>query len=290
MTLRASINASVLPPVERIHSCARLLTCLFNTIFTKSGGVMRFCRWAYVASLVVAGALSGCKGGAGDEGPAPAAILLFAGTGTSPHDVEALEAVLKAERLSYVKVDSAQMNAIREAKLRGYRLLIVPGGNFEQIGNALTPEASARIRDAVYNGMNYLGICAGAFFAGNSPYNGLNLTRGVRFPFYSAEFRGIRKAAVSVTGAGGQTLDQYWEDGPQLSGWGMPVAKYPDGTPAVVEGWYESGWVVLSGVHPEAPEDWRAGMRFITPASVDNAYAGKLANSALNRESMKGRE
>jgi glutamine amidotransferase-like uncharacterized protein len=33
----------------------------------------------------------------------------------------------------------------------------------------------------VQNGLNYLGVCAGAFFAGNSPTNGLNLTSGVKF-------------------------------------------------------------------------------------------------------------
>jgi hypothetical protein len=106
-------------------------------------------------------------------------------------------------------------------------------------GNGLAPSTTANVRNAIQNGLNYLGICAGAFFAGNSPYNGLNLTSGLRFGFYAAEARGIRKAAVAVTTATGQTLDQYWEDGPQLTGWGDVVGKYPDGTPAVVEGYSE---------------------------------------------------
>jgi glutamine amidotransferase-like uncharacterized protein len=61
------------------------------------------------------------------------------------------------------------------------------------------------------------------------------------------------------------------------------VGKYPDGTPAIVEGSSGKGWVILSGVHPEAPENWRGGMTFTTPASVDNAYAGKLIDAALHR-------
>ena len=133
------------------------------------------------------------------------------------------------------------------------------------IGNSLTSSTTANIRSAIQNGLNYLGICAGAFFAGNSPYNGLNLTSGSRFGFYAAEARGIRKAAVAITVAGGQTLDQYWEDGPQLTGWGAVVGKYPDGTPAIVEGTFGSGWVILTGVHPEAPASWRRGMDFRTP-------------------------
>ena len=132
--------------------------------------------------------------------------------------------------------------------------------------------------------MNYLGICAGAFLAGNSSYyNGLNLTSGVKFGFYSAEEKGVRKAAVPIAVPGGPTLEQYWEDGPQLSGWGAVVGKYPDGTPAIVEGTSGRGWVILSGIHPEAPAGWRRGISFSTSAELDNAYAGTLVHAALNR-------
>ena len=213
-------------------------------------------------------------------------ILLFNGTGTSPNDVAALETILSSNRLNYATVNSSQLNEMGEAQMRGYRLLIIPGGNFVDIGNGLTPGTTANLRKSVQNGLNYLGICAGAFFAGNSPYNGLNLTSGVRFGFYSAENQGIRKTAVAITGVGQPTLDQYWEDGPQLAGWGAVVGKYPDGTPAVVEGTFGSGWVILSGVHPEAPDHWRRGMTFSTPVSIDNAYAAMLIRAALNRETL----
>jgi len=219
--------------------------------------------------------------------PAPgkiAPILLFNGTGTSPGDVAALEKVLSSERLNYSTVNSPQVNGMSESQIRKYRLLIVPGGNFEHIGNGLSSSTTANIRNAIQNGLNYLGICAGAFFAGKSPYNGLNLTSGTRFGFYAAEARGIRKAAVAITAAGGQTLDQYWEDGPQLTGWGAVVGKYLDGTPAIVEGTFGNGWVILTGVHPEAPASWRCGMDFRTPVNIDNAYAAALIRAALDRE------
>jgi glutamine amidotransferase-like uncharacterized protein len=213
-------------------------------------------------------------------------ILLFNGTGTSPNDVAALETVLERQGLSYSRVNSSQLNAMGAEDLRGHRLLIVPGGNFEEMGNHLTANAAANIRNAVQGGMNYLGVCAGAFMAGNSPYNGFNLTSGVRFAFYSAESHGIRKTALPIADAGGSTLNQYWEDGPQLSGWGAVIAKYPDGTPAVVQGNVGKGWVILTGIHPEAPENWRHGMSFSTPADVDNAYAARLIQAALNRTSL----
>lgn len=218
--------------------------------------------------------------------PDIAPILLFHGTGTSPNDVAAVEAILSSNQLNYSTVNSSTLNEMGEAQMQEYRLLIVPGGNFVDMGNSLTSNTTANLRKAVQSGLNYLGICAGAFLAGNSPYNGLNLTSGVRFGFYSAENQGIHKMAVAITRVGQPTLDQYWEDGPQLAGWGAIVGKYPDGTPAVVEGTFGSGWVILSGVHPEAPERWRRGMTFSTPASEDNAYAGMLIRAALNRETL----
>ena len=139
--------------------------------------------------------------------------------------------MLNDNHFSYVGANSRQLNAMGKTQLLSYRLLLVPGGNFEEIGNGLTPSATAAIREAVQGGLNYLGVCAGAFFAGNSPYNGLNLTGGVRFNFYALEGPNTRKAAVAVAIAGSSTFDHYWEDGPQLTGWGDVVARYPDGTP-----------------------------------------------------------
>ena len=213
-------------------------------------------------------------------------ILLFNGSGASANDVKAFETILKDQHANYTKVNSSQLDEMSESQMRAYRLLIVPGGNFIDIGNGLTPVATANIRNAVQNGLNYLGVCAGAFLAGDSPTKGLNLTSGVKFGFYAAEDHGIRKAAVPIAVAGGTTLEHYWEDGPQLSGWGTVVGKYPDGTPAIVQGTCGSGWVILSGVHPEAPASWRRGMTFATPVSTDTAYAWTLIQAALNRESL----
>ena len=210
-------------------------------------------------------------------------VLVFAGRGTSANDGTALERILSESHVSYATAGSTRLEEMSESELRAYRLLLVPGGNFEEIGNGLTSTGTARLRNAIQHGLNYFGVCAGAFFAANSPYNGLNLTSGVRFSFYAAEGRGTRKAAVPIAVAGAPTLEHYWEDGPQLTGWGDVVAKYPDGTPAIVEGTFGDGWVLLSGIHPEAPESWRRGLTFSTPASVDNAYAASLIDAAVNR-------
>ena len=90
-------------------------------------------------------------------------ILLFNGTGTSPNDVKAIETILDSNHLNYSTVNSSQLNQMSESQIRGYRLLIVPGGNFIDMGHSLTSSTAANIRNAVQKGVNYLGICGGGF-------------------------------------------------------------------------------------------------------------------------------
>ena len=238
-----------------------------------------------VSLALSATALTAC-GGHAVKAVTP--ILLFTGTGTSPDDVKAIETLLISNQLDFSTATSFELNEMDEKDLRRYSLLIIPGGNFVNMGNSLASTTTANVRDAVHNGLNYLGVCAGAFLAGNfrAPYKSFDLTSGVKFGFYADEARGIRKAAVAVAVAGGPTFDQYWEDGPQLAGWGAVVGKYPDGTPAIVEGTFGDGWVILTGVHAEAPESWRHGMTFNTTATEDNSYAATLIQAALNRTSL----
>ena len=206
---------------------------------------------------LLASALIGCRKAHESAVPLSAStippILLFGGSGTSENDVAEVERILSQQHLAYSIADSAELNEMTDARIRSYRLLIIPGGHYIHMGDGLTPTTTTKIRDAVQAGTNYLGICAGGLLAGDARHNGINLT-GVRFDFYAVVNQGIHKAAVPISGNGSPTLDQYWEDGPQFTGWGEVVGKYPDGTPAVVQGNCKNGWVILSGVHPEAPE------------------------------------
>jgi glutamine amidotransferase-like uncharacterized protein len=230
-------------------------------------------------SLPVSLALAACTPPAPGNVPP---ILLFTGSGTSANDVAAVEKILNDRHLEYATANSRQLNRMTESQLMAYRLMVVPGGNFIAISESLTPSTTANIHNAVQGGLNYLGICAGAFLAAHGSYNSLNLT-GVRFGFYAAESRGIRKAPVAIAAVNTPPIEHYWEDGPEFTGWGAVVGKYPDGTPAIVEGQFGKGWVILSGVHPEAPEKWRRGMSFTTPATAANAYAGTLIEASLYR-------
>ena len=216
-------------------------------------------------------------------------VLLFVGTGTSSPDVAAVKTILGNLKLTYATATSSQLNAMNESAMKTYKLFLMPGGNAITISKYLTHTTTTNLHNAIVNdGLHYLGICAGGFFAGSSGiYSYLNLTPpGVWFNYYADEFKGIHKEAVEITGSNGTKLDQYWENGPQLSGWGQVVGKYPDGTPAITEGKSGNGWVILCGVHPEAPQSWRTGMTFTTSVAVDNAYAQTLVTAALNGTSL----
>ena len=219
--------------------------------------------------------------------PGIATVLLYNGTGTSFSDVSAVEARLNALNLTYATANTSQLDGMTETQLKAYTLLVVPGGNSITIGDNLSRDAVINIQNAVSNGLHYLGICAGSFFGGYSIHNGVDLTSGVWFNFYADEFKGIHKEPVEVSFPGGSKLDIYWQDGPQFTGWGSIVGKFPDGTPAIVESSYGKGFVILSGVHPEAPASWRIGMNFTTSLAVDLAYADTLITSALNGTSLK---
>jgi glutamine amidotransferase-like uncharacterized protein len=243
------------------------------------------CTLALACASVIGCALgvSTCTNRASVE---PPLVLLYTGTGTSANDVHALTALLLEMRVSYVALDANDLDRMTTAQMQRSRLLIVPGGDFLTIGGGLTPRTLQTTQQAVHDGLNYLGVCAGAFLAGKASYPSLNLTAGTRFDFYGAASSGVRKAAVSIASPDGSALDHYWEDGPQLTGWGAVVARYPDGTPAVVEGRSGRGWVVLTGIHPEAPDSWRRGLHFATPARVDHAYARVLIDAALHGTSL----
>ncbi len=223
--------------------------------------------------------LTGCTR---TESKTDASILLFNGTGTSPNDVAAIAEILRERGFAYATANSKQLNGMSESQLMAYRLLIVPGGNYITIGNNWTPETTRRVRNAVQRGVNYLGICAGGLLAGKAECNSLNLTSGVKFGFYAVVNQGIHKAAVPIVCVDAPVIEHYWEDGPEFTGWGLVVGKYPDGTPAIVEGTFGRGRVILCGVHPEAPESWRRGMTFSTSASAANDYTGTLVGAALH--------
>ena len=263
-------------PTRSVFRCACVGVALFTMLIIEAGcgGVSNFSKASQQPQTPQA---------VSDVVLSTRPVILFNGTGTIANDVSAVAAILSESGLAYATANSAQLNAMTQAQLNSYKLLIVPGGNSITIGKYLTKTATTNIHNAVINGgLHYLGICAGGFFGGYSIYNGLNLTSGRWFSFYEDYYHGIHKESLNISYPSGGKLDVYWQDGPQFTGWGSIVARFPDGAPAVVEGKSGAGWVILTGVHAEAPASWRYGMTFSSSVASNTAYAKTLVSAALH--------
>jgi hypothetical protein len=185
------------------------------------------------------------------------------------------------------------------ANMVAYKLLIVPGGNSITIGNNISSGTTANIKTAVRTyGLHYLGVCAGAFLAswpGSPPqYNDIYLLNSnIWFDLYRNSSCGTNQTKLdseTLRLADGSLIDVYWEDGPQLTTqggtWGTVVAKYPNGQPAIIQGFAGKGWTLLQGVHPEAPRSWGCGTGCTcdfgtTTQAQDFAYSATLISAAL---------
>ena len=61
----------------------------------------------------------------------------------------AIETILDGSHIGYSTVNSLQLNWMAESQITEYRLLIVPGGDFVQMGNSLTRGAIGGVKSSV---------------------------------------------------------------------------------------------------------------------------------------------
>ena len=93
---------------------------------------------------------------------------------------------------------------------------------------------------------------------------------------------------TNISFPGGTTREIVYWDGPELSGWGQVVGRFQNGDPAIVQDFVgrNHGFVMISGVHPEAPLDWEVPGYTSNNVSQDNSYAKNLISAALNKMSL----
>lgn len=204
------------------------------------------------------------------EEPAPARVtdvLLFNGTGVSTSDWQSTEKIVKAEGLSYQRVNSAQLNAMTLERIASFGAIVVPGGSGGTITRNLTTETRLRVRKAVReHGVGYVGFCAGAWVAVGPEAEttrvasyGLAVAGGAVLELFLPGGRQPTADMVDVQFSNGSHRQLVWWGGPATPEWsGGVVARYDDGQPAISQTWAGRGLVVISGPHPEAPQGWRA--------------------------------
>jgi glutamine amidotransferase-like uncharacterized protein len=125
------------------------------------------------------------------------------------------------------------------------------------------------LREWLHNGGRYLGICMGAYLAGEDPGWGL-------LPGDTAEYVGSRGATVrttrdTVVGVRwrGHQRHMYFQDGPYFTldrrANAQVLATYEGGQPAALVAPYGAGRVGVVGPHPEADATWYAQYRLKNP-------------------------
>ncbi|HIL98584.1 MAG TPA: hypothetical protein EYG51_22145 [Pseudomonadales bacterium] len=148
---------------------------------------------------------------------------------------------------------------------------LIFGGGYAYPGYTkhITQEGKKRLRDFVSHGGTYIGICAGAYFAGSRVvYAGIDVTETAGYdlglfsgtvsgPAYKShpDFKwkrtqisfGDDRASVRYAAA-----PRFAEPGDENKVESIQwIAQYNDGTPAIIEQGYGSGKVILWGPHPE---------------------------------------
>jgi glutamine amidotransferase-like uncharacterized protein len=228
--------------------------------------------------------------------------LVYAGDAAAFGDPEAISEILDSKKMTYHTVSSSELDSMSLDELSQYGMIIWPGGYAGQMSSSLQDSTREKIRKAVTeNGVSYVGICAGAFIAVSAPAKagaagpswGLSLMTNPKdptslLPYYHLEDEGTEDAMVNLKMSDGSTRSLVWWGGPYLPE--VPkgvIARYEDTKePAIIQTWAGKGFVILSGPHPEAPDNWRTKLGLTDSDGSDQDMAGNLFSAALNQKPM----
>ena len=222
-----------------------------------------------------------------------------------------LEDYFKPQSISVEFTDSAAI--IKENALnKDVILFVMPGGAATPFLQKLAKLGNDKIRDYVFSGGNYLGVCAGAYYACNKilfeedikelaicrENESLGLVNASAIGTLYKEFHILpymkneaSAAAVRLKWQDDEVHYAHYHGGPKFSGGEKDfdvLARYQDvlgQPPAVIEKKYGAGRVVLSGVHFEdAGQDL---LKTLYHMRLDYDDAIKVASTLKNNESSR---
>lgn len=212
--------------------------------------------------------------------------LIYKGNGSCIEDCSESAAVMaKMAGLEpvYVFPNSIDLSIFKNAVL-----WIQPGGESLIVAENINPDLQRAVREFVGNGGGYVGFCAGAFFADSFIHQTNVAGLGIFAGFSKSYINSNSNAAMLEMNWNGQKRLVYREEGPYLEisiGQSMfvPFAYYPTGEIASAYGYYGRGKVIITGVHPEAPQYWRDDIHSQDPDGLDYDLAIEMINWAKNR-------
>lgn len=180
------------------------------------------------------------------------------------------------------QLDASSSDADRDALFRNAAVWIQPGGKSRTAMGALTSKLKGAIDAFVRAGGGYVGFCAGAFSATRR----VGTSRDFGFGFMPGKtilYRNVNRGAEIIpVNWNGVTRHIYWEGGPHLSrlpeGAAEVVARYPNGQIAAAKSVFGKGRIYVTGLHPEAPQDWRDYYGMKDPDGLDQDLAVEMLN------------
>lgn len=201
-------------------------------------------------------------------------VALYSDRGTDGDCVKASKYMFQ-----WIGYEVTQVNAyyIMNVGLEQFDILCVPGGNMYQYAQDLSSKGRNNIRNYVYGGGGYIGICGGAYYACTEvewlgqqlPMTPLGLFSGravgpVESIFPYPEYGMCRIDIVNTTHRITQSMPDsawmmyYW--GPafepdQAAGIDILGVYDPQRKPCILAFEYGKGNVFLIGTHPEFEED-----------------------------------
>lgn len=195
-------------------------------------------------------------------------VLIYNGVYSSSNGVNGIKNALNYANtyniIPGVTFTYSTSTVINSATLTPYNLLAMPGGNGGYYYLNSGSISSTAIKNFVYNGGGYLGICAGAYAAAQYTdgwYNGWGVAPHVNCK--EINYEGgvplqITTAGQEIFGYGGiKTLAHFNGPAMYISGNAVIFATYADSATgyknyaAIVGDYYGKGKVVLCGPHPE---------------------------------------
>jgi glutamine amidotransferase-like uncharacterized protein len=223
--------------------------------------------------------------------------LIYHGDATAYDDAEALAQIVESHGWKQKTVTSEELNAMSLDDMAKFGAILWPGGYASEMSDSLSVATRERIRKAVTErGVGFVGICAGAFIAVSPPAKageqgpnwGFAIIPEQTLDVYHLEDDGVEDAMVNVTFADGSNRDLLWWGGPVFPEYPHGVvARYSeDKAPALVQVKAGEGLVLLSGPHPESPENWRTKLGLNDKDGLDQDVAWNMIQAAVNQSPL----
>ncbi len=175
--------------------------------------------------------------------------------------------------------------AEKEALFKDVVVWLQPGGKSSIVMQNINDVLKSALQDYVKAGGGYVGFCAGAFasteMVGTTSYLGYGF-----LPGSTKVYKDRYQADVVPITWNGKVRNIYWEGGPYIynlpnDGDSEVIATYPNGQVAAARSHFGKGKVFVSGVHPEATQDWFDDYGMQSPSGLNFDLAVDMVNWAI---------